>query len=208
LRRPFIIFFVFILPFSLFAQFSAGIKTAIPFFNANRPFGDLEIENIVMSDMGYFPIINLGVFLNYSFNSSLALQTEIKYTYEGFMYQNPPDLESNDMDGVYLKFVEFPLLLQYEWGNKFKWFFESGISIKYLTSFEYFFEHDRNIDEISKELNKFVLKSNLGGGFSWTFYKNLIFTGGMRWGYDITPIINKVRFLKMDISFGIAYKIK
>jgi hypothetical protein len=203
------------LPFNLFAQISIGIKTAVPFFNANRPFGDLEIENTEMSDMGFFPIINLGVFLNYSFNSSLALQTEIKYTYEGFMYQNIQNLESNDLDGVYLKFVEFPLLLQYGWGNNFKWFFETGISIKYLTSFEYFYgyfygpdEHDRNIDEIDKELNKFVLKSNLGGGFSWIFYKNLIFTGGMCWGYDITPIINKVRFLKMDISFGIAYKFK
>jgi hypothetical protein len=199
------IFFILILPFNLFAQFSAGMKTAVPFFNANRPFGDLEIENIVMLDMGYFPVINLGMFFNYSFNSSLALQTEIKYSYEGFMYQNKQNLESNDLDGIYLKFIEFPLLLQYEWGKNFKLFLETGISIKYLTSFEFFNGH---IDEINGNLNKFVLKSNIGGGFLWIFYKNLMFTGGMRWGYDITPIINKIRFLKMDISFGIAYKFR
>jgi hypothetical protein len=199
------------LPFNLFAQFSVGIKTAVPFFNANSPYGDLEIENIIMSDRGLFPVINLGVFFNYSFNSSLALQMEIKYTYEGFMYQNMQNLESDDLDGVYFKIVEFPLLLQYIWGNNFKWLLETGISIKSLTSFEYFYGpdgYDGKIGEINNELNKLVLKSNLGAGFFWTVYKNLMFTGGMRWGYDITPIINKVRFLKMDISLGIAYKIK
>jgi hypothetical protein len=205
LRHLFIIFFVFILPSNLFAQFSVGLKTAVPFFNANRPFGDLEIENIAMSDMGFFPVINAGIFFHYSFNNSLALQTEIKYSYEGFMYQNEKDLESNDLDGIYFKFIEFPLLLQYGWGKNFKLFLETGLSIKYLTSFEFFDEH---IDEINRNLNRFVLKSNLGGGFLLSFYKNLIFTGGMRWGYDITPIINKVRFLKMDISFGIAYKFR
>jgi hypothetical protein len=114
MKRLLMVALVLIFPFGLFAQFSVGVKTSVPFFNANRPFGNLEIKDIELSDMGYFPFINVGVFFHYSLNSSLALQTEIKYTYEGFMYENKniQNLEYYDQDGVFLKFIEVPLLLQ------------------------------------------------------------------------------------------------
>jgi hypothetical protein len=197
----------FMLPSFLFAQFSIGIKSSVPFFNANRPFGDLEIENIDLSDTGFFPIINAGVFLHYSFNRSLALQAEIKYTFEGLFYQ-VKNIEIADLDSIVFKYIEVPLLMQYRWGNKFNWFVQSGISLKYLTSTEYFNRNGQNsINEIEEEINKFVLKYNIGGGFIYNFSRHFMVTGEMRWGYDITTVVNDIRFLKMDVSFGIAYKI-
>jgi hypothetical protein len=207
MKRLLVTVMFFMLPFCLFAQFSIGIKSSVPFFNANRPFGDLGVENIDLSDMGFFPVINAGVFLHYSFNRSLALQAEIKYTIEGLFYQIK-NIEISDLENVVFEYIEIPLLMQYRWGNKFNWFVQSGISLKYLTLTEYFNSRGQNvINEIDEQINNFVLKANIGSGFIYNFSQHFMVNGEMRWGYDITTIVNDIRFLKMDVSFGIAYKI-
>ena len=163
-----IIFFMF--PFCLFAQFSTGIKSSIPFFNANRPFGNLEMEKTNISDMGFFPIINAGVFVHYSFKNPLALQFEIKYTIEGLYYQIENMANSEDLlfGNISINYIEIPLLLQYKWGNRFNWFVQSGFSLKCLVFSEYFKGFIQNEDtdisifemnsnKIIKKLNNFVL---------------------------------------------------
>jgi hypothetical protein len=205
-----------IIPYFVFAQFSLGIKTAVPFFNANRPFGNLNIDNVTLSDMGYFPVLNFGGFIHYSFNNQLALQAEIKYTYEGFYYYNVDKVEGVG-NNFLLKFIEMPLLVQGNWGNKFRWFVQTGLSLKYLLTFEYYVDEAENKVEnnivlistkkIEDKLNNFVLKANVGTGFMLSFFQHFMLTGEMRWGYDITPIINEVRFLKLEMTIGVAYKI-
>jgi hypothetical protein len=157
--------------------------------------------------MGFFPIINAGAFLHYSFNKSLALQAEIKYTIEGLFYQIK-NIENSDLESIVFEYIEIPLLMQYRWGNKFNWFVQSGISLKYLILTEYFNSRRQNaINEIDERINKFVLKANIGSGFIYNFSQHFMVNGEMRWGYDITTIVNDIRFLKLDVSFGIAYKI-
>jgi hypothetical protein len=213
MKRLMMAILFFMLPFFIFAQFSVGIKTAIPFFNGNRPFGNLQVENIELSDMGVFPIINAGVFAHYSVNDSFALQTEVKYIIEGFYYQINIMLEDEFYGSVGLGYIEIPFLLQYKRGINFNWFIQSGFSIKYLITHEYYTEIGEKAfpeytNTITGQLNNFVLKANIGGGFMYNFYRYFIFTGEMRWGYDITPVIDEVRFLKLDVSFGIAYKFR
>jgi hypothetical protein len=214
MKRLLMAILFFMLPFYLFAQFSVGIKTvAIPFFNANRPFGNLQMENIEFSDMGFFPIINAGMFAHYSFNDSLALQAEAKYTIEGFYYQINTMIEDEFYGSVALGYIEIPLLLQYKRGINFNWFIQSGFSIKWLIVSEcYTVIGEETFPEytntITEKLNNLVFKANIGSGFMYNFSQYFMFTGEMRWGYDITPIIGDVHFLKMDVAFGIAYKFK
>jgi hypothetical protein len=215
MKRKTFAMILFITPYFLFAQFSVGLKIAIPFFNGNRPFGNFDIENTTISEKGYFPIINIGGFIHYSFNNPLALQAEIKYTYEGFHYSVGG---FNNQNTFTLQFIEIPLLFQCKWGNEFQWFGQTGISLKYLMASEYFLNEVEGEAEkksiynytniIDNKINKFIIKANIGTGFMWNFWKNLIFTGELRFGYDIMPIIDDIRFLKMELTIGVAYKFK
>jgi hypothetical protein len=208
---------LFVIPYFAFAQFSAGIKTTIPFFNANRAFGAINIDNTTLSEVGFFPVINLGGFMHYSFDNPLALQVEIKYTYEG-LYYNVDKVEDDWPNVFSLGFIEVPLLVQGKWGNKFRWFAQTGLSLKFLLSSESFPNDPENDTEkaliyhstnaIEHNLKKIVLKANVGTGFMLDLLKYFMFIGEMRFGYDITPIINDVRFLKLEVTIGVSYKFK
>jgi hypothetical protein len=116
--------------------------------------------------------------------------------------------ETSDLESIVFGYIEIPLLMQYIWGNKFNWFVQSGISLKYLTLTRCFNSRGQNaVSEIDEQANNFVLKANIGSGFIYNFSQHFMATGEMRWGYDITTIVNDIRFLKLDVSFGIAYKI-
>lgn len=227
-----VLLFLLLMPTgSLFAQYSAGIKAGIPFFNGNRFIGDYGINNTGTNYLGYFGVLNAGIFGQYSFKRNWSVRTEILYKNQGFGYQNQDNVVDTN-DGTFnLNYLELPLLLQYEGQNEFRWFVQMGASFKFLTDAHHSYHHlgsqegSVSIDgseNVKSVFNKLVLTANIGGGFIYDLPRDLFLLGELRLSYDITPLADNggftslhrgdewyfgnPRIFHMALSVGIGYK--
>jgi hypothetical protein len=204
---------------SLFAQVSLGLKATPFFFNPNLPIGDIENDITVG---GFFPMPNIGAYLGYTFKDNFSLQMEIIYKTEGLSFQLP----DNNGDGSFShELIEIPLLFKYHGKTKFRGFAEAGLSVKYLLSTEQFVNYNDETNmvdltyNVSEYFNNFKLTGIIGGGIAFDVFKNFTIDGGLRLGYDITPIgnriidkeimknwsFNNIRFFHLAIFIGVGY---
>jgi hypothetical protein len=208
----------FMLPFSLFAQYSIGIKASpVIAGNWNYSIGNID-ENTTVSGLNW-ALANYGVFFNYAFRENFSIQTEIKIFDEHFGYDVGDETKNV---WFHFTFAEIPLLFQFRGKNSFCGFAEAGLALKFLISAKHTYHEDPYEKYNARNyFNNVVLKGNAGGGIIFDISRHLTFIASTRLGYDFTPIGQKNTVDKINkeftfnnihlfhftlISFGIAYK--
>jgi hypothetical protein len=215
-RRLLILIVLLFVPCCIFAQFSLGTRLGMmPFNSGNKDH--LNIGNSYKTNARLGSFFKMGVIFKYRFPENFALYSEINLgDIKGFGY-------GDEWQSFELNYLEMPLLFQICGKTKFRWFAETGISLKYLLVARHNlskYSPDGNYDYYEPEnyFNRFMVTANIGAGLMFDVGKFTFFAGA-RVGYDINPIgkniydvnnvnwtFNKVRFFHIEPLFlGIVY---
>lgn len=128
-KTLFSIILLFLIP-AIYAQdLSVGIKDGVNWSSIKGEFRDENTE--VKYQTGH----NIGIFFNFQLNSHFALQTEINLEQKGFKYQES-NLGGARKGDYQTSYITIPLLIQYEVGNKVKYFGLTGLYFGVLARVE------------------------------------------------------------------------
>ncbi len=222
------IFLLFVLigfNFSVFSQFSVGIKSNPIFYNMSKVLGNYGNKTLGTTEKDYdglWALPNLGISFGYELHKNWELKTEFLYKYQGISQHKEP------FENISISYLEIPVLLKWKTQSKIGWFLNGGILTKIKidakNSYHLSDEEGRITTNVKEIFNPFVLALNLGGGISYWISDRFYLTGEMRWSYDVTQVAqrsNSIRFksgnewyfknthiLHTGILIGINYQFK
>ncbi|NJK96247.1 MAG: PorT family protein [Bacteroidales bacterium] len=163
-----------------------------------------------------------GMALKYDLSKFLMLETELMYERKGY--------KLNDQSGSYfyytslgpknvntlidLDYLEIPLLLRFETGNKVKFFLHTGPYVAFLISgrvtgisewenrSDYGYYHNKTTvyDRIDGNLQNRDLGITTGGGVRFPIYKNLMFELECRYNAGMKNILEDEPYQTGDVD--------
>jgi len=175
---------------------------------------------------------NYGIFFNYNFKNKFSIQPEINYILKGIEYNMNPDIVGGGASGkAKMEYLEIPILVKYNYGDKFKGFINMGTSINLIIdggNYNYHrfndaipesYEYYRNI---KSDFNKFTIGIVGGVGLSYCILKSIELSVEFRYNYLLSNSANnneyidpntgdvwnydQSHFIDKSLNFGIAYK--
>jgi len=146
-------------------------------------------------EQSYLQAYNGGLVFRYIAQKNLGFQTELNYSQRGW----------NEIDGNYarqLNYLELPIMTHFNFGNKFRFFFNIGPKFSYLLSENIVVNN--NIDNTLEQHTQSVqnkLDYGFCGGFGFLFnLKGQVIQFDTRANYSMTDVFSNAKKDFFDTS--------